>query len=158
MTFSLPLPYLYHNPWIIKPRGGTSSKWSAYQHSRQKGQGFDSWVGRSPGEGNGNRLQYSCVAKSMDRGAWWARVHGAAKSRAWLSNEHTFKGTLMSAKITLSVSGEVEDQNRCHLPQNPLERISFHCKAFYSFHYEEFLLLLLLLLLLLFFAFLDHEH
>ena len=36
--------------------------------------------GRSPGEGNGNPLQYSCLEKSMDRGAWWATVHEVAKS------------------------------------------------------------------------------
>ena len=34
---------------------------------------------RYPGEGNGNPLQYSCLEKSMDRGAWWATVHGVAK-------------------------------------------------------------------------------
>ena len=34
----------------------------------------------SPGEGNGNPLQYSCLANSMGRGAWWATVHGIAKS------------------------------------------------------------------------------
>ena len=36
--------------------------------------------GRSPGEGNGNPLQYSCVETSMDGGALWAIVHGVAKS------------------------------------------------------------------------------
>ena len=35
--------------------------------------------GRSPGEGNGNPLQYSCLENSMDRGAWWATVHGVAE-------------------------------------------------------------------------------
>ena len=34
---------------------------------------------RSPGGGNGNPLQYSCLENFMDRGAWWATVHGAAK-------------------------------------------------------------------------------
>ena len=34
---------------------------------------------RSPGEGNGNPLQYSCLENPMDRGAWWATVHGVAK-------------------------------------------------------------------------------
>ena len=34
--------------------------------------------GGSPGEGNGNRLQYSCLENSMDRGAWWATVHGTS--------------------------------------------------------------------------------
>ena len=37
--------------------------------------------GRSPGGGNGNPLQYSCLGNPMDRGAWWATVHGVAKSR-----------------------------------------------------------------------------
>ena len=34
---------------------------------------------RSPGEGNGNPLQYSCLENSMDRGAWWATVHGVTE-------------------------------------------------------------------------------
>ena len=37
--------------------------------------------GRSPGEGNGNPLQYSCLDNSVDRGAWWATVHGVTKSQ-----------------------------------------------------------------------------
>jgi len=40
--------------------------------------------GRSPGEGDGTPLQCSCLG--MDRGAWWAAVHGVAKSRTGLSN------------------------------------------------------------------------
>ena len=36
--------------------------------------------GRSPGEGNGNLLMYPSLEKSMDRGAWWATVHGVTKS------------------------------------------------------------------------------
>ena len=36
--------------------------------------------GRSPGEGNGKPLQYSCLENSMDGGAWWATVHGVAES------------------------------------------------------------------------------
>ena len=36
--------------------------------------------GRCPEEGNGNPLQYSCLENPMDRGAWWATVHGIAKS------------------------------------------------------------------------------
>ena len=35
--------------------------------------------GKSPGEGNGNLLQYSCLENFMDRGAWWATVHGVTK-------------------------------------------------------------------------------
>ena len=37
--------------------------------------------GRSPGVGNGNPLQYSCQENSVNRGAWWATVRGAAKSQ-----------------------------------------------------------------------------
>ena len=37
-------------------------------------------LGRSPGEGNGNPLQHSCLENPTDRGAWWASVHGVAKS------------------------------------------------------------------------------
>ena len=39
-------------------------------------QGSIPGLGRSPGEGNGNPLQYSCLENSMDRGTWWATVHG----------------------------------------------------------------------------------
>ena len=38
------------------------------------------------GEGNGTPLQYSCLENPMDGGAWWAAVHGVAKSRTWLSD------------------------------------------------------------------------
>ena len=42
--------------------------------------------GRSPEEGNGNPLQYSCLENPKDGGAWWAIVHGVAKSQTWLSD------------------------------------------------------------------------
>ena len=43
--------------------------------------GFDPGLGRSPGEGNGNLLQYSCPGNAMDKGAQWATVHGIARVR-----------------------------------------------------------------------------
>ena len=43
-------------------------------------------LGRSPGEGNGNPLQYYCLENPMDGGAWWATVHGVAKSWTRLSD------------------------------------------------------------------------
>ena len=43
--------------------------------------------GRSAGEGNGNPLQCSCLENSMDRGAWWATVHGIAKNQTQLVTE-----------------------------------------------------------------------
>ena len=48
--------------------------------------GFDPWVRKIPGEGNGNPLQYSCLENFMGRGAWWATIHWAAKSQTQLSN------------------------------------------------------------------------
>ena len=46
----------------------------------------DPGLGRSPGEGNGNPLQYSCLENFMDRGVWWATVHGVAKRQTQLSD------------------------------------------------------------------------
>ena len=43
-------------------------------------------LGRSPGEGNGNLLQYSCLENSMDREGWWATVHEIANSQTQVSN------------------------------------------------------------------------
>ena len=55
---------------------GSDGKESACQCRRP---GLTPGLGRSPGEGNGNPLQYSCLENSMDRGAWQARVHRVAK-------------------------------------------------------------------------------
>ena len=43
-------------------------------------------LGRSPGGGHGNPLQYSCLENPTDREAWWATVHGVAQSQTGLSN------------------------------------------------------------------------
>ena len=51
--------------------------------------GSNSGSGRSPGEGNGNSLQYSCLENPMDRRAWHAAVHGVGKSQTRLSNYTT---------------------------------------------------------------------
>ena len=71
--------------------GGLDSKASAC-HAGDPGSIPGS--GRSPGEGNGNPLQYSCLENSMDGGAWWATVHGIAKSQTRLS-DFTFTFTLV---------------------------------------------------------------
>ena len=57
--------------------GGSEGKASAYNAGDP---GSIPGSGRSPGEGNGNPLQYSCLENPMDREAWWATVHGVAKS------------------------------------------------------------------------------
>jgi len=45
---------------------------------------------RSPGVGNGNPLQYSCLENPVDRAAWWATIHGVAKSQTQLEQLSTF--------------------------------------------------------------------
>ena len=63
--------------------GGSDGKESA---CNTEDPGLIHGSGRSPGEGNGNPLQYSCLENSTDRGAWWATLHGVAKRRTRLSN------------------------------------------------------------------------
>ena len=60
--------------------------WSMQQKEHGQGNIIDVQLGRSPGGGNGNPLQYFCLENPMDRGAWWATVHGVAKSWTRLSN------------------------------------------------------------------------
>ena len=47
--------------------------------------------GRSPKEGNGKPLQYSCLENPMDRGTWWATVHGVAKESDTTEHAHMTK-------------------------------------------------------------------
>ena len=60
--------------------GGATGNDLTCQCSRCKRHGFDQWIGKTPGEGHSNPLQYSCLENAMDRGAWWAIVHWVAKS------------------------------------------------------------------------------
>jgi len=46
-------------------------------------------LGRSPGEGSGSPLQYSCLGNPMDRGIWWATVHGVVRVQHDLMTKHT---------------------------------------------------------------------
>ena len=57
------------------------------------------WLVAFSGEGNGNPLQYSCLENSMDGGAWWATVHGVAKSRTRLSDFTSLRSFLELAWV-----------------------------------------------------------
>ena len=72
---------------FVRFPGGSDGKASAHNAGDP---GSIPGLGRSPGEGNGNPLQYSCLENSMDGGAWWATVHGVTKSRTWLSDFTTW--------------------------------------------------------------------
>ena len=66
--------------------------------------------GRSPGEGNGNPLQCSCLENSMHRGAWWATVHGVTQSRIQLKQLSSMQS---------------KDNKRQKLLQLPLSRLYY---------------------------------
>ena len=61
--------------------GGANGKEPTSQCRRHERHGFDPWVGKIPGGGNGFPLQYSCLENPMDRGAWWATIHRVTKSQ-----------------------------------------------------------------------------
>ena len=68
--------------WVGLPCGSDSK-----ESARNAGDlGSIPGLGRSPGKGNGNLLQYSCLENPMDRGARWATVHWVTKSQTWLSD------------------------------------------------------------------------
>ena len=52
-------------------------------------------LGRSPGGGHGNPLQYSCLKNPMDRGAWWAIVHGITNSKKVLEGENNMRESIL---------------------------------------------------------------
>ena len=68
-------------PWWCS---GTASACQDRRH------GFDPWVRRSSGEGNGNPPKYACLGNPMVREAWWATVHKVAKEAdmTWQRNHH----------------------------------------------------------------------
>ena len=94
-------------------------------------------LGRSPGEGNGNALQYSCLENSIDRGAWWAAVHGTTEGWTWLSHwththTHTHTHTIIHGWLNLQIwnHGYMEfwpHEGRCpsSLPWSAVNCITF---------------------------------
>ena len=76
------------NDWLLSPLkgfcGGSDGNKCAYNAGDP---GSISGSRRTPEEGNGNPLQYSCLVNPMARGAWQATVHGVSKSGTWVSDE-----------------------------------------------------------------------
>ena len=71
------------------------------QPARTGDMGLIPGLGRSPGEGNGNPLQYSCLGNPMHRGAWLSAVHGVPKRQTWLSDwTAAWEGTAWCYKIS----------------------------------------------------------
>ena len=80
-------------------------------------QGLILGLRRSPGEGNGNPFQYSCLENSMDRGAWWATVHRVAESdmTEQLTHTHTHAHTHTGTLKTNSHYSFSSVQSLCHV-------------------------------------------
>ena len=79
--------YVYECSWASQ--GTLSGKDSACQSRQCRDEGSVPELGRSPREGNGNPLQYSCLRDPMDRGAWQAADHGSQRNRHSWASEHT---------------------------------------------------------------------
>ena len=55
--------------------------------------GYDHWIGKIPWKGNDNPLQYACLGNPIDGGAWWATIHGVAKSQIMTQRLRTAQQT-----------------------------------------------------------------
>ena len=101
--------------------------------------GSHPWVRKIPWlpwEGHGNPLQYSCLDKPMDRGAWWASVHSVSKSRTWLSN-WTTKATLtirrVGKKTKIKTVDHYLEKNETPIPVLLDAKIRAHCIPWNAF-------------------------
>ena len=99
--------------------GGISGEEAPWQHRRRKRPGFSPWVGKILGGGHGNSLQYSCLEKAMDRGAWWPTVRGVTKSQTGLQWLSTHKVYMLPCYPLLSpcISASVQPRCPCSCPQ-----------------------------------------
>ena len=92
--------------------------------------------GRSPGEGNGNPLQYSCLENTMDGGAWWAAVYGVAQSRTqlkWLNSNSSNRliiAFLPKEQVSFNFMAAVTTCSDFGAPPNKVCHC-FHCFPIY---------------------------
>ena len=87
--------HMMYSAYILCFPGGSEVKASACNAGDL---GLIPGLGRSPGEGNSNPLRYSCLENPMDGGAWWATVHGVAKSQTRLSD---FTYSAIISRVTM---------------------------------------------------------
>ena len=91
--------------------GGSVGKESTCNAGATGDAGLIPGWGRSPGEGNGNPTQYSCLGNSMDRGAWRATVHGVAKN--WTRLSTTLVCSLL--KLTAYFSSKIAEYSYLYI-------------------------------------------
>ena len=104
--FREPLTYAGASQWL-------SGKGSGYNTGDRRDTGSIPGLGRFPGEGNGNWLQYSWLGNTLDRGAWQITVHGVTKSWTWLSTCSPIHHTCLVSVCALSQAfmGFIYSQN-----------------------------------------------
>ena len=130
---------LFNMPFrlVMSFSGDSDGKASAYNAGDP---GSIPGSGKSPGEGNGNPFQYSCLENPMDRGAWWATVHGVAKSQTRLSDfthththTHTQVGHSFSSKEQVSFNSVTAVTICTDFGAPPENKVShcFHCLPIY---------------------------
>ena len=78
--------------------------------------------GRSPGGGQGNPLQYSCLENALNRGAWWATVHGVAKSQTRLKRLRMHPRTTTWSKAWRLIKDSLGTETLCPLCRRTLEQ------------------------------------
>ena len=94
------------NPWVGFSCG------SVVKNLLANAGGFHLGLGRSPREGNGNSLQYACLGNLMDRGSWWATVHGVEKQSDTIQELNNSNSQLLQAS-TLPSSGKQQSFFPC---------------------------------------------
>ena len=99
--------------------GGASGKEPARQCRRLKSCGFDSWAWKIPGGGHGNSLQYSCLGNPVDRGAWWATVHGVTKRWTRLNAHSTDTPVLHQSSLPPSWGSSRLRNTKNHVNTQP---------------------------------------
>ena len=121
VSISKLLSHVWHGTklWASPTRKGreeASTEITARIHNlhsiRCRRPGFDSWVGKIPWRRKYNPLQYSCLENPMDRGAWWATVHGVM-SQTWLSETTT--------NICIKYALHCHDTKVMHVSSNKLQ-------------------------------------
>ena len=112
----MPLPLAFC--WVVFHSlgfpGGISGKEPASCAGDVKGASLSSGLGRSPGGGHGNPLQYSCLENPKDNGAWWAMVHWVTNSWTQLKQLSTHAHSILWGFLGDSVEKESACQWRRH--------------------------------------------
>ena len=95
----------------IRTPGGTMIKNPPPNAEDLRDAGSIPWSGRSPGGGHRNRLQFSCLENSVDRGAWWASVHGGHKESDMTEHTHTHTQCLINSLQSFFTSDSAESHS-----------------------------------------------